>query len=145
MRIHTIGYEGQTLASFLAKLRAAGIRRIADVRELPLSHKRGFSKTPLRTALAKAGIDYRHLRALGCPKDVRRRYRKDGDWAAYTRGFSAHLRRQAEAIRELADLAREEPTALLCFEADAARCHRHFIADAVAKLTRARVEHIESA
>ena len=39
-----------------------------------MSHKRGFSKTPLAQALQQAGIDYRHLRALGCPKAIRDRY-----------------------------------------------------------------------
>ena len=71
MRIFTIGYEGATQGEFLAALEAAGVKRIIDVRAVPNSRRPGFSKTPLRNALAEAGIDYVHLRALGTPADGR--------------------------------------------------------------------------
>src|SRR4051794_32876179 len=67
MRIFTIGYEGATVAEFIAALEHAGVRQIIDVRALPLSRRPGFSKSPLRAALAEAGIDYVHLKALGTP------------------------------------------------------------------------------
>src|SRR5215212_2549307 len=67
MRIFTIGYEGATMAEFLAALRKAGVERLIDVRAVPNSRRPGFSKTPLRNALAEVGIDYVHLRALGTP------------------------------------------------------------------------------
>ena len=65
--IFTIGYEATTMGEFLAALKAAGVERVIDVRALPLSRRPGFSKTPLRAALAEAGIDYVHLKALGTP------------------------------------------------------------------------------
>ena len=37
----------------------------------PIRAVPGFSKTPLRNALAEVGIDYVHLRALGTPADGR--------------------------------------------------------------------------
>lgn len=64
LRIFTIGYEGSTVGEFLAALRKAGIERVIDVRALPLSRRPGFSKTPLRNALAEAGVEYVHLKAL---------------------------------------------------------------------------------
>ena len=57
LRIFTIGYEGATMAEFLAALRSAGVERVIDVRALPLSRRPGFSKSPLRGALEEAGID----------------------------------------------------------------------------------------
>ena len=71
MRIFTIGYEAATMADFLAALTAAGVTRVIDVRALPLSRRPGFSKTPLKNALAEAGIDYVHLKALGTPAEGR--------------------------------------------------------------------------
>ena len=71
MKLFTIGYEGATMADFLAALGAAGVRRVIDVRALPLSRRSGFSKTPLKNALAEVGIDYVHLKALGTPPSGR--------------------------------------------------------------------------
>ena len=50
--LFTIGYEGRALDELIAILAANRIERVIDVRELPLSRRRGFSKTPLGTALA---------------------------------------------------------------------------------------------
>ena len=71
MRIFTIGYEGTTVPEFLAAVQNAGVERVIDVRAIPNSRRPGFSKTPLRNALAEAGIDYVHLRALGTPAEGR--------------------------------------------------------------------------
>ena len=65
MKLFTIGYEATTMAEFLDALTKAGVERVIDVRAVPNSRRPGFSKTPLRNALAEAGIDYVHLRALG--------------------------------------------------------------------------------
>ena len=130
--IHTAGYEGQTIDEFLARLHGSGIELVADVRELPLSRKRGFSKTALAAALAREGIDYLHVRALGCPKAIRDRYRRDHDWARYTDAFLDHLGRHEEAVTALAREAAGRRTVCLCFEADPARCHRTYVANAVA-------------
>jgi len=44
LQILTIGYEGTTLADFLATLKAAGVQSLLDIRELPNSRRKGFSK-----------------------------------------------------------------------------------------------------
>jgi uncharacterized protein (DUF488 family) len=67
LKLFTIGYEGATMGEFLAALQAAGVERLIDVRAVPNSRRPGFSKTPLRNALAEVGIEYVHLRALGTP------------------------------------------------------------------------------
>src|SRR5262245_36925707 len=61
-QLFTIGYEARTIEQFVVELRRKRISRVIDVRELPLSRRRGFSKTPLSSTLADAGIDYVHLR-----------------------------------------------------------------------------------
>ena len=89
--LFTFGYEGLTIDGFISRLKDARVNLIVDVRELPLSRKKGFSKSTFREHLAAAGIGYEHRPALGCPKPVRYKYRENGDRAGYTRGFLAHL------------------------------------------------------
>src|SRR3954469_4970428 len=71
MRIFTIGYEAATMEDFLIALTDAGVKRVIDVRALPLSRRPGFSKTALKGALEEAGIEYLHLKALGTPTEGR--------------------------------------------------------------------------
>lgn len=125
MRIFTIGYEGATMPEFMAALQKAGVERVIDVRALPLSRRPGFSKTPLRAALAEAGIDYVHLRALGTPADGRAAARA-GRQADLERIYAGQLELPEAMVQsaQMLDLAAEKPSALLCFERDPAGCHR---------------------
>jgi uncharacterized protein (DUF488 family) len=128
--LFTFGYEGLTIDAFISRLKETGVDLIVDVRELPLSRKKGFSKTAFRQALAQAGIGYEHHPALGCPRPVRDRYKADRDWQAYTRGFMAHLSTQVDAVAALAAAALKRRVCLVCFEADATFCHRSYVARA---------------
>jgi uncharacterized protein (DUF488 family) len=133
MRIFTIGYEGATVGEFLAALASAGVERVIDVRALPLSRRPGFSKSPLRAALTEAGIDYVHLKALGTPAAGREAARK-GRREELERIYAGQLE-LPEAIAEgarMLDLARDKPSALLCFERDPAACHRSLLLAAIA-------------
>lgn len=58
--LFTLGYEGLTIEAFIARLQAAQVKTVVDVRELPMSRKKGFSKTAFCTALATHGIAYLH-------------------------------------------------------------------------------------
>ncbi|MBR8657612.1 DUF488 domain-containing protein [Achromobacter sp. Marseille-Q0513] len=142
--IFTIGYEGIDLTRFMSLLSHHNIDTVVDVREMPLSRKRGFSKTALRTALNQSGFEYVHLAMLGCPKDVRNRYREDGNWAAYRKRFLRYLATQESAIAELAALSSDSNCALLCFEADHNFCHRSMVANAVSAISDAEVTHISA-
>ena len=133
LKIFTIGYEATTMGEFVAALSDAGVKRVIDVRALPLSRRPGFSKTPLRGALAEAGIGYAHLRALGTPASGREAARK-GRRAELKRIYAGQLE-LPEAIAqgaEMLDLAAEMPSALLCFEREPGGCHRSLLLDAVA-------------
>ena len=131
--IFTIGYEATTMAEFLAALKGAGVKRVIDVRALPLSRRPGFSKSPLRAALDEAGIDYIHLKALGTPSKGRAAARA-GKQEDLERIYAIQLELpeaivQAEQMREL---AAEKPSALLCYERDPAGCHRSLLLAAAA-------------
>lgn len=141
VRIFTIGYEGVTLGEFLIALEQAGVERVIDVRAVPNSRRPGFSKTPLRNALAEARIGYVHLRALGTPAAGRAAARA-GRHDDLKRIYAGHLE-LPEAIAESAqmlDLARERPSVLLCYERDPAACHRTLLLNAVA--ADAEVTHL---
>lgn len=128
--IATIGYERATLQEIVAKLRAAEIAQLIDVRAVAASRRAGFSKTLLSTSLIAAGIDYLHLRALGTPKAGRDAARK-GRTSEMRAIFAAQLE-TPEAIDAFARLEREvqdRPSALLCFCADAAGCHRRALTE----------------
>ncbi|MFD1036013.1 DUF488 family protein [Sphingomonas hankookensis] len=132
MKIFTIGYEAVTMAEFIAALTQAGVRRVIDVRALPLSRRPGFSKSPLAAELAGHGIDYVHLKALGTPKRGRDAAKK-GDVATLRAVYDEQLElpeAQAQAAIMLG-LAAEMPSALLCFEREPQHCHRTLLLEAV--------------
>lgn len=133
MRIFTIGYEAATMDEFLCALTGAGVERVIDVRALPLSRRPGFSKTPLRNALAEAGIEYVHLKALGTPAEGREAARK-GRHADLERIYAGQLDlpEAIVAAAQMRELAAEKPSALLCFEREPAGCHRSLLLKAVA-------------
>lgn len=143
-RLFTFGYQGLSLAAFIARLRQAGVETVLDVRETPWSRKPGFSKRALAQALARSGIAYTHLPALGCPKPIRARHQADGDWAAYTKAFNEYLAGQQAAIAELVGIAQKTAGCLLCFEADFNSCHRSLVASAAALAGGLDVAHLSA-
>lgn len=130
--IWTIGYEQATVAAVIAPLRTAGIEVLADIRALPLSRRPGFSKTALAGAMAEAGIAYRHYRALGTPAEGRAAARRH-DHGALERIYAGQLElpEAMAAMAELRAAALERRTALLCYEREAAECHRSLLIDAL--------------
>ncbi len=124
-KLWTIGYEKAAWPDVLAALRNAGVARVIDVRQLPLSRRAGFSKRQLAAGLNGAGIDYVHLRALGTPAEGREA-NKRRQWERFWHIVDASLMTlEAElALRQAADLAGSAPSCLLCYEADPCTCHR---------------------
>jgi uncharacterized protein (DUF488 family) len=140
--LYTFGYEGLDIQSFISRLKEVGVRTIVDVRQLPLSRKKGFSKRSFAEALEKAGIAYAHWPMLGCPKEIRDSYKRRPDWQKYTASFNAYLREQDASVRELAAASRATTACLVCFEADYNFCHRTFVARAAHRRGAPAVAHI---
>ena len=128
----TGGYEHTTLPGLIAGLQAAGVKRIIDTRDVANSRRAGFSKKLLAASLDDEGIGYLHLRPLGTPKAGREAYRA-GRMDEFRRIYEASfMRPEAQlALLEAEDLIRAQPTALLCFCGDGAKCHRNRIAEAL--------------
>ena len=123
--IFTIGYEQATQAAVVSALREAGVEVLADIRYLPLSRRPGFSKSSLKAAVEEAGIAYRHFKQLGTPEDGRAAARR-GDRATLARVYAGQLE-LPEALAQMAELralAEDQRVCLLCYERNAAECHR---------------------
>jgi uncharacterized protein (DUF488 family) len=130
LEIVGVGYEGLGLPAFLDRLRRSGTATLVDVRLTPLSRKPGFSKTALAAALQDAGIGYRHLRALGNPRDNRPGFGGSPTELRSARAtFAGRLDTApgAAALDRILELATAGPISLLCFEADEQRCHRYVV------------------
>lgn len=138
----TFGYEGLTIEAFIARLLVAGVKTIVDVRELPLSRKKGFSKNSFSAAASEHGIAYLHVPALGCPKPIRNQYKVDGNWRNYTRDFLAYVATQDAPIQELVKISRATSACLVCFEADFSMCHRTYVARAARQHGGPPVTHL---
>lgn len=127
-RVWTIGYEQATVPAVIDALVDAGVEVLADVRALLLSRRPGFSKTALAGAAREAGLDYRHFKALGTPREGREAARK-GDRQGLERVYSGQLElpEALAAAAQLRELASHKRVALLCFCGDAAKCHRSLL------------------
>lgn len=141
----TIGYEQSEPAEFLRRLQSHGIELVVDVRDMPLSRKRGFSRNQLQALLAAVDIEYLHVKPLGAPKEIRDPLRAGGSWWEYVKGYEAVLRANQTEVDNLRRLAAEKRICLLCFERDPADCHRSLVAREMeqhAGERPLRVEHI---
>jgi len=142
--LFTTGYEQhRTTDSLIAALHGAQVELLVDVRDLPLSRRRGFSKTALANALADAGVEYEHHRALGNPKPLRDLYRS-GRKDEGEKRYRAHLRDGcAVAVDQLAEQLQTRRTCVLCFEKDHHVCHRAVIVEELhERVDGLRLEHL---
>ncbi len=143
MKLYTLGYEGMTVDEYFQILHENGIAVLADVRDLPISRKKGFSKAALAEKCGQKSILYVHFKDLGCPKEIRHAYRKDKDWEVFQQKYVPYLQTKSQAIDELISTASFNTVCLLCFEADPAGCHRSLICEEI--LTRHAISDHASA
>lgn len=122
--LYTIGYGGASPSDLLAKLSAAGVRTVVDVRLRPDKAAMGcyaLAKAPdkgIVKQLASAGIGYASRIELGNP------FMEREDWAE---SYSLLLEQSGELLtRRLADL--DGPICLLCAEKKPENCHRSILA-----------------
>ena len=131
----TIGYEGRSLESYLNELLRAAVTVLCDVRRNPLSRKYGFSKSTLSKACEGVGIRYEHLPELGIASDERRNLETQADYDALFAHYERHhLPRQEGPLSKIRGwIEQGERVALTCYEAQPCQCHRHCVAEAMAR------------
>src|SRR5688572_26578942 len=120
----TIGYEKRSLPEFIGLLEQALVGVVIDVRDVPWSHKPGFSRQALAAGLGARGIEYLHAGFAGNPKRLRSESRDLRDALEKYRG---HLERNPGIVPELEALvgnfaARGLRACLVCFERDPKEC-----------------------
>jgi uncharacterized protein (DUF488 family) len=128
----TIGHSTHPIDELIALLREHGVERVADVRRFAGSRKNPqYNPDALAASLAARGIDYVACPALG----GRRKPRPDSPHSAWRneafRGYADYMDTDEfrAAAAQLAAIAREERTAIMCAEGVWWRCHRSMIAD----------------
>jgi len=134
--LYTIGYEGISLEQYLNKLIENDIKLLIDVRNTPMSRKFGFTKSQLQRACATVETEYLHLPEVGIIPEQRQQLVTAADYdkmfARYRKNTLPHTIATQEKILGL--LKEKKRIALTCYEADADRCHRKHLADAILQL-----------
>jgi uncharacterized protein (DUF488 family) len=129
----TIGYQHRTVDELIEDLVSAVVNVLVDVRLTPLSRKAGLSKKRLAARLSDVGIEYVHLPELGNPRENREAFRR-GDAEAVARYREVLRMPEGQAaLEQLLRLATHHRVALMCFEHEAAECHRSMVTDALGK------------
>ena len=111
-------------------LRKAGVQTLVDVRRYPGSRRNPqFNQSALASALAEAGITYRHAEALGGRRSSEPGEERFG--CIRTAAFRSYAARMAQLEWQdalVAALAEPVPC-FMCAETDWRRCHRKLIAE----------------
>jgi uncharacterized protein (DUF488 family) len=131
--IWSVGHGARAVEEFVAILRAAGIRRLVDVRTAPGSHKHPqFGKDALAASLQAEGIEYVWRKDLGGWRKPRPDSRHVALRSPAFRGYADHMETEEfdRAVRWLMEAAVDTPTAVMCAESLWWRCHRRMLADA---------------
>jgi uncharacterized protein (DUF488 family) len=145
MILFTLGYEGLDQRQFIAHLTHHGVDVVADIRKLPISRKKGFSKSALMETLCTKNIDYLNFRELGAPKEIRDELYKSGNYDRFFRKYEKNVLDKTDYLVEILSLInRGHIVALLCFERNPQKCHRKVVAEEIRKLdgNGLKVEHI---
>lgn len=154
--LRTIGVYGFDRDSFLATLRDADVELLLDVRQ-----RRGVRGSEyawanahrLEAALAKAGVDYTHLKELAPTTEMRRaQYRWDEKHGVGKRNRTVlapvYVGLYTTEVLDQVDLdpivrwIGQKQAALMCVERDAEACHRSLIAARLENEFGFEVEHL---
>ena len=145
--IFTIGHSTRTAEEFTTLLEEHAIHTLVDVRRFPGSKRYPhFGKDQLAAWLPRAGIEYRHVDALGGRRTPRKDSPNDFWQNAQFRGYADHMQSEEfqSALAEVIEWSKTQNVALMCAEAVPWRCHRQMIADALVA-RRVPVTHIIAA
>lgn len=140
--LFTIGYQGRQVEDVVSRIKSVGVTVLVDVRYRPQSRKPGFSRARLEDFCASAGIAYVHIRELGTPPDLMRRFGPGGYDAETFAEYRRFLKQQHLALDEAQQLIAKDTCCLLCYESDAATCHRHVVADELGQIAGRSITHL---
>lgn len=127
-KIISLGYERRSIGELLGILADHKVVKLLDIRELPLSRRKGFSKSTLSAHLQEVGIEYCHIQIAGNP------YRKEKDDIQHCLQQYAHYLQENPAVLEtiVAEFA-EKPIAVFCYEREHKNCHRSILLETLSQ------------
>ncbi|MGH8200220.1 MAG: DUF488 family protein [Steroidobacteraceae bacterium] len=131
----TVGHSNRSLEELIGLLRGVDGELVIDVRRIPRSKANPqFNKNTLPSALATAGVSYRHEAALGGRRAKAPAVSPgiNGLWTndSFHNYADYALSGQFQAgLERLLDEGRERRCAIMCSEAVWWRCHRRIITD----------------
>jgi len=129
MVLSSVGYQGSTPKDFFSVLKENNIGILVDVRENPVSRKKGFSKSALKLTSEENGIKYFHFASLGSRRETRKEYKENKNWGWFSAQYNQYLETQEDVIGNLFEIISEGNTCLMCFESDHNLCHRSLLID----------------
>jgi hypothetical protein len=132
--ILTIGHSTRPIDEFVQLLQQHGVELLADIRTIPRSrHNPQFNSEALAKSLARAGIEYAHLKELGGLRRPRPDSINMGWRNASFRGYADYMQTPEfeQALERLLRLCAQRRCAVMCAEAVPWRCHRSLLADAL--------------
>lgn len=122
LKLVSLGYERRTADELIEILKEHDVKMLIDVRELPVSRKKGFSKRGLSARLTSAGITYLHLREAGNP------YHKEKHNIEHClQLYRSYLERHPEVVELAISAVTEKTAAFLCYERQHLHCHRSIL------------------
>ena len=132
--LFTIGYEGKSIDEFKQVLLDNDIGLLLDVRESGRSRKPYFSNGKLREQVTSAGLGYAHMRALGSPREIRNRLYDTLDYETFFKDYRNYLKTLNGDLSKVAGVVYSKRVCLMCYEADAKKCHRNILAEEIKKI-----------
>ncbi len=131
--LYTIGYQGLSQEDFFNRLISNGVEVVIDIRAIPHSRKKGFSKKGLASRSAELGLRYEHMGSLGTPEDIRNEYKLNGDFDEFAALYLSKLVEEDSTLSVLSNQIEGSVCCLLCYEKAASECHRSLVATEIAK------------
>jgi uncharacterized protein (DUF488 family) len=125
MKVYSVGYEGLGIRELLDILKRNNINLLIDVRENPYSKQKEFSKKQLEEYLKNENIDYLHLKELGNPSYIRKKYTDEKQILCLYWNYIKNV--LYSKLTYLEELIKNNNVALLCLEKDPFKCHRNVI------------------
>jgi uncharacterized protein (DUF488 family) len=142
-KFFTLGYQSHSPRTLLKLLSANGVNVLVDVRQNPVSRKRGFSRSHLQESASQFGIDYLHFPCLGTPPRIRKLYVQTGNVQKALKLYGEHLQSKKKCLLSLISLVTSKQFCLLCLESDYTSCHRSVIAQRLTEMTGCRPVHLK--
>ncbi len=126
LSVVSVGYERRSVHELVEILESYEVGKLLDIRQTPISRRKGFSKIALASSLEDAGILYLHLRAAGNPY-----YKEKESIELCLRHYAYYLTNNPEIVETFAMELSRKTVAVLCYERQHDCCHRSILLDAV--------------